>query len=58
MELGQEPAKRMNIYCVMSTVYMAYMYAYIPAHLYLGILGKLGIMYVPLQKRKKKLALQ
>lgn len=43
----------MNVYCVMCTVYMAYLYAYIPAHLYLGILGKLGIMYVPLQKRKR-----
>lgn len=57
MELGQKPAKRMNVYCVMCTVYMAYTYAYIPAHLYLGILGKLGIMHVLLQK-KKKLALQ
>lgn len=39
----------------MCTMYMTYMYAYIPAHLYLGILGKLGDMGVLLKKIKKKI---
>lgn len=54
MELGQKQARRVNVYCRMCTKYVTYMYACVPAQLYLGILGKLGAMHVLLQKKEKQ----